>query len=50
LAEGLSVQRYERTLTDRGMDVVFTRTDNGRLARQVNLTLTRSGGSIWRSL
>jgi hypothetical protein len=47
---GRSIQRYERTLTDRGMDVVFTRTDDGRLVRQVNLTLTRSGGSIWRGL
>jgi hypothetical protein len=47
---GLSVQRYERTLTSRGMDVVFTRTDAGKLVRQVNLTLTRSGGSIWRNL
>lgn len=45
-----SIQRYERTLTERGMDVVFTRTEGGRLIRQVNLTLTRSGGSIWRAL
>lgn len=47
---GRSVQRYERTLTDRGMDVVFTRTDDGKLVRQVNLTLTRGSSSIWRSL
>jgi hypothetical protein len=47
---GRSIQRYERTLTDSGMDVVFTRTDDGKLVRQVNLTLTRSGSSIWRSL
>lgn len=45
-----SVQRYERTLTERGMDVVFTRVEGGRLVRQVNLTLTRSGDSIWRRL
>jgi hypothetical protein len=47
---GRSVQRYERTLTDRGMDVVFTRTDDGKLVRQVNLTLTRGSSSIWRNL
>lgn len=47
---GKSIQRYERTLTGSGMDVVFTRTDDGRLVRQVNLTLTRGGSSIWRGL
>jgi hypothetical protein len=49
-AGGQSVQRYERTLTDQGMDVVFTRMEGGTLIRQVNLSLTRSGGSIWRNL
>jgi hypothetical protein len=45
-----SIQRYERTLTDRGMDVVFTRTEGGQLIRQVNLSLSRSGKTIWQGL
>jgi hypothetical protein len=45
-----SLQRYERTLNDSGMDVVFTRTENGAVVRQVNLSLTKAGGSLWRGL
>jgi hypothetical protein len=45
-----SIQRYERTLNDEGMDVVFTRTENGRVVRQVNLSLTKARSSIWRGL
>jgi hypothetical protein len=42
-----SIQRYERTLTGSGMDVVFTRTEGGQLVRQVNLKLTRGPANFW---
>ena len=42
-----SVQRYERTLTDGGMDVLFTRTENGVVVRKVTLTLAKGPGTLW---
>lgn len=42
-----SIQRYERTLTQAGMDVNFTRTENGAVVRQVNLTLTKGSSGVW---
>lgn len=42
-----SIQRYERALTETGMNVKFTRSEKGALVRQVNLTLTKSASGVW---
>jgi hypothetical protein len=48
LASGAyAVQHYERTLTQAGMDVLFTRFEDGAVVRSVKLSLAKGPSSSW---
>lgn len=42
-----SVQHYDRTLTEKGMDVAFSRFENGQVVRTVRLNLARAKTGLW---